>query len=222
MFRLTNLFIIILFSSTANSAIINFNFKGTIGYSAALANVGDQIDGQFSYDTSYSTGSMLEAYGYASYNFPSNFSISANVNGHKISSHSLGVTVIDNFGGNIEDSVEIYGTQPNVDGEVLTDGYFGLLMASGAGVTNVINDTGLPSTYDILLMNVSKYFNSGRLQVDGSSDGTLLVFSIDSISNDSISPSPVPLPPALLFMASGIIALFGNLKTRYKKISVSY
>ncbi len=97
--------------------------------------------------------------------------------------NNLHVSVWDNNGSNVEDMVEIYSNPVFVDGNPYSEGSFGFVLASGSGDTKVLNSTKLPSCLDITKFDAIGFPNYGFLQRDGSSNGGLLQFTIDSITS---------------------------------------
>ena len=176
-----------LFSGVANADIITFKFTGTVTYGGVLATVGDKITGLVSYDTN--TLPLNDFTGYAYYKLPAPFVISASVGDHQIIANTPSVTVADNYGGNIEDSVTVSSGPVVVDNTTLySNGSFGFHIASNAGSTEALTNTNLPVFFDLTAFDAGPSQNYGYLQMDGSSDGQLLGFSIDSI----VSPQQLP------------------------------
>jgi hypothetical protein len=176
-----------LISGVATADIITFKFTGTVTYGGALASVGDKITGLVSYETN--TLPLNDLTGYAYYKFPAPFVISASVGDHQIIANNPSVTVTDNFGGNIEDSVTVSGGSVAVDNTTLySNGSFGFQIASNAGNTQALTNTNLPVFFDLTAFDAGPTQNYGQLQMDGSSDGQLLQFSIDSIVNPQQPP----------------------------------
>ena len=170
---------VLLFSGAASADIITYQFTGTVSYGGTLASTGNTITGSFSYHTK--SKPVISNPGYASYRFIQPFGMSASVNGHSLSTTNLGVDVVNNFGGNVEDMVDIFGGPIQVDSDSFPDGYFGLHLASKAGNTKVLKNTKLPTSYNVNEFDAGSEQNYGTLQIDGSPNGTLLQFSIDSI-----------------------------------------
>lgn len=194
--------VFLLASGVANAAVSNFQFTGTVTYGGDLAATGNQITGAFSYDTdalsSYTIG------GHSSYSLPAPFGLSASVNGHSLVANNLHVDVWDNFGGNVEDMVDIYGGYPaSVDGNLYPNGSFGFRLASKPGATNVLTGTALPSFFDVAAFNAGPTLNYGWLQRDGAPGGTLLQFSVDSI----VLAAPVPEANTYAMFLAGLSLL---------------
>jgi hypothetical protein len=188
--------------------VINFQFTGTVIDGGLLASTGNQISGIFSYDTD--TFPSTSVGNYANYQFSAPYGISATVAGHTITTNNLSVSITDNFGGNIEDMVDMAGNSVSVDGNNYANGSFGFRLSSAPGNTNVLNDTTLPSSFDVAAFNAGPTQNYGWLQSDGGPTGQLLQFSVDSIA-------PVPLPPSLLLTLSGMLAMGGVIRRKSKQ-----
>ena len=182
--------VLLLTSGEVIATEVNFQFIGTVTYGGSLAAIGEQITGVFSYDTdtlpsqSYSHNDMS----HSTYSFSSQ-GISASVAGHKVTTNKLSVSITNNFGGNVEDSVDMSGGYPVfVDGVTYSNGSIGFNMASKPMNTDVLTDTLLPTSFDVKAFDAGPTSNYGWLQRDGAPDGRLLGFSIDSISSDYGAP----------------------------------
>ncbi|WP_372522680.1 hypothetical protein [Sulfuricaulis sp.] len=195
--------VFLLDSGVASAAVVNFQFTGTVTDGGTLAATGSQIVGTFSYDTDTLPSMSLD--GYASYGFPAPFALSATVAGHTVVTNNLNVSIWDNQGGNVEDMVEVIGGPVSVDGNSYPNGAFGFRLASQPGNTGVLTSTALPSFFDVAAFDAGSTLTYGVLQSDGGPSGGLLGFSVDSIT-------AVPVPPALLLMVSGMLALGGALR----------
>jgi hypothetical protein len=165
--------------SGAAAATIIFQFSGAVTYGAPMAVlVGTPIVGTFSYDTS--TAPAVTYKGFAAYQIPAPFTMSATVGGHSISSSPLSISVWNHYKGNVEDFIVIDGASPVLDGTTLPDGNLGLVLASGPRNNRALNSTNLPATF-----NVSEFDapdgRTGTFQRDGGPDGTLLQFTVDSL-----------------------------------------
>ena len=167
------------FSGAASAKDRTFEFTGTVTYAAdsGFAAVGAPIRGRFSYDDR--TRTALRYAGFAGYAFPESFALSATVAGHTVVADTLRVDLWNDYGGNVEDFVNIEGGPVLVDDELHVSGSFGLMLASPPGATKVFKNTKLPSSYDI--EQFDSPLTSGWLQSDGSQSGTLVHFSVDSI-----------------------------------------
>ena len=167
--------------AAAQAEMRHFRFVGTVAQSLPMAPAGAKVSGRFSYNTatapSLSVGEPSgDGYGLATYAVPRRMTMS--VNGHRLAASAMQVEVTNNTGGNVEDAVSVYGTPMTLDGTLFPEGLFGLFLASGPGQTQVLRSTRLPWR-----LNVAPFdgMNYGVVQVNGSADGTWLVFAIDSI-----------------------------------------
>lgn len=193
-------------AGNAHAHIVEFRFTGTVT-AGPLAPVGSQISGYFSYDTD--TVPLLGNAGesLAIYNSPAPARIEANVNGHVVTTQGARVSVYDDWNGNAEDMIEIANIAPSVDGEVLTNGSFGIRLASAHGFTGALSDAALPTQIDLAAFNAGPTLTYGWLYSDGSQQGQRLSFSIDSIA-------AVPVPATAWLFGSGLLGLAGAARRR--------
>lgn len=192
----------ILTSGVTKAATINFEFTGTVTYGGSLATIGNLITGEFSYDTSalpfFQFGNTA-AWNFAEYRFQPPFGISASFNGHTVTANDLNVKVTKNFGGNVEDSVNVIAFTPLVDGNLYPEGAIGFNL--GSRNANVLTDTSLPTFFNLAAFDAPNP-NFGFLQGNGSSNGALLQFSIDSIQS-----IPVSEPSSFMLIVAGILSV---------------
>jgi hypothetical protein len=177
-----------LLSGAANSEVITFEFKGKVTYSTYLAPLGSEVAGTFAYDTDTAPGKKGNSHdqvsGYEFYQIPAPFVMSAKLGNHTIEAGNLHVSVWNDYGGNVEDMVDISAAPVVVDGTTFAEGVFNIRLASGPGHTNVFFDASLPRSFEVGKFN-SQDMNLGVVMSDGSQTGTLLHFSIDSIKATS-------------------------------------
>lgn len=174
-----------LLSGAANSEVITFEFKGKVTYSTYLAPLGSEVAGTFAYDTDSVPGKKGNSHdqvsGYAFYQIPAPFVMSAKLGDHTIVAGNVIVNVWNDHGGNVEDMVDISAAPLVIDGTTFAGGIFNIRLASGPGHTNVFFDTSLPRSFEVGKFNNSQDMNLGVVMSDGSQTGTLLHFTIDSI-----------------------------------------
>jgi hypothetical protein len=179
--KIAALTIACLASAAANAEVLNFKFVGTVTQSLPMAPAGAKVTGSFSYDTSTKPALIVGSSsgnksGSAAYQVPRSFTLK--VNGHTIKSTGSQVDVVNNYGGNIEDSVSVYGLPMTLDGTLFSEGTFGIYLASGPNKTHVLRDTHLPERFVVKQFDGMNY---GWVQANGASDGTLLAFVIASV-----------------------------------------
>jgi hypothetical protein len=168
---------LLLASGIANAEMLTFHFKGTVTYGGALASVGDEVTGHFCYDTDSSIpGFWLNDY--ASYDVAPECKIVVRVGAHKATSKQLIVSIWNNFGGNVEDMIDIYGHAAILDGTEYPDGTVGFRLATGPGNTKVFRSVNLRERFKIEDFDSMNY---GEVLMDGSSNGALLQFTITSM-----------------------------------------
>jgi hypothetical protein len=168
---------LLLASGVSNAEMLTFNFKGTVTYGGALASVGDEVTGHFCYDTDTSIKSLLLE-NYASYQVARECKIVVRVGAHKATSKQLNVSIWNNFGGNVEDMIDVYGSTSTLDGIDYPDGTVGFRLATGPGNTRVFRSVNLREQFKIDDFDSMNY---GEVRMDGSSNGTLLQFTITSM-----------------------------------------
>lgn len=167
--------------AAAQAEVQHFRFVGTVTQSLPMAPAGARVTGRFAYNTA--TTPLLavgeaagNAYGMATYAVARRMTMK--VNGHRLAAPALQVEVTNKAGGNVEDSVGVYGAPLTLDGTLFPDGLLGLFLGSGPGKAQVLLSTGLPMRLNVPMFDGMNY---GVVQANGNADGTLLVFVIDSI-----------------------------------------
>lgn len=124
--------------------------------------------------------------------------ISANVGSHTIKAWTPSITIVNNFGGNVEDTFTLNGSQGlDVDGTPYTDGVFGFALATGPGNSGVLLDLSLPTTLDVARFDAWAY---GYLHRDGGPNGTLMEFQVMSVE-----VAAVPEPEAAWMLMGGLL-----------------
>jgi hypothetical protein len=174
---------LLVFAGAATAEVLSFQFTGTVTYSrdAAFAPVGSPVRGTFSYEEG--TAPEYHFPGQAYYMSPE--SMSATVNGHEVTSDRLGVDVFDNTGASPEDMAIVTGYPVMVEDQLLVDGTMGLYLMSAQGSTEALPNTDLPTIYHLEDFDInanSVITNYGYLQEDGGQTGTIVYFSVDSIT----------------------------------------
>lgn len=176
----------LLFPLGASAAELVFEFTGKVVYGGTLAPVGAPVTGTFSYDTK--TRPWF-AYGSdAHYQIEAPHYIEVRVDGHLAVSEPLSIRVSNDFGGNVEDVVNVSGgTGAMLDGEFMPQGGVGVYFSSGPGSTDVLRNRRLPMHYDLAAFDAWEG-NGGYILRDGGQNGYVLQFSIDSIVERRICP----------------------------------
>ena len=168
-------------ATTAHADVLTFKFTGTVVQGFPMAPAGAQVTGTFSYDTAvapYQQSGEPAGPGNGDATYLASSNITLAVNGHSVTAAVTTVYVVNNFGGNVEDSLTLSGEQMTLDGTLFPQGNVGFTLASGPGRTHVLRNTDLPKH-----IQVNRYdgANFGWVMVDGSSNGTVLSFVIDRI-----------------------------------------
>lgn len=172
----------VLLSAPAQAEVVTFEFRGKVTYSTYLAPVGTPVTGTFSYDTEAVPRQpgkpQPQVPGSMHYGLPMGFEFRAQVGGHTIVSQTVSVRVGNDFGGNVEDSIDVDGEVPVIDGTTYALGALHIALASGPGKTKVLTDTSLP-----LDINVHRFdaWAVGQFTIDRSATGTQLQFDVNAI-----------------------------------------
>jgi hypothetical protein len=164
-------------SGIANAEMLTFRFKGTVTYGGALASIGDEVTGHFCYDTDSSIPGIRLS-DYASYDVAPECKVVVRVGAHKATSKQLNVSIWNNFGGNVEDIIDVVGQTAIVDGTEYPEGIVGFRLATGPGNTKVFRSVNLRERFKIEDFDSMNY---GEVLMDGSSNGALLGFTITSM-----------------------------------------
>ncbi|WP_457332315.1 hypothetical protein [Rhizobacter sp. P5_C2] len=168
-------------AGAATAATFTFQFTGTVTYGAGVSvPVGTPITGSYSYDAK--TEPAIHFKGSSSYQIPAPHIISATVAGHTITTERLTVTVVNNFKGNIEDSLTVMGESMVLDGTTFPEGVFGFVLSSAPLHRDVLKGTKLPRKVDVPAFDAYESLSYGVLQINGGQEGTLLQFKVDSIT----------------------------------------
>ena len=172
-------------AATTHAEVRSFWFSGTVDYSLPMAPAGTVITGTFSYDLGtepdYTSGDPCgPGYGNSAYAFQHSFS--ATVNGHTITSAPVYTEVVNNFGGNVEDVLTVYGQPMTLDGTSFPEGLIGFQLASGPGNTEVFRCTRMPRGIHLKRFDSGNYgWRSGWIMTDGGPNGMLLTFVVDRV-----------------------------------------
>jgi hypothetical protein len=173
--------VLALAANSSSAETIVFQFSGTVVYGAPMAVLpGARIAGTYSYDTK--TDAAITNKGFADYQIPAPHTMSATVDGHTISTSNLHVTVWNHMRGNVEDMVQVFAGPVVLDGTTFADGALGLALASAPRNNKALKNTKLPSTLNVADFDAGPSLTYGTFQRDGGPDGTLLQFSVDSIT----------------------------------------
>ncbi len=170
--------LLLLVGGTADAAVVTFRFTGTVVYGGDLAPVGTTVTGTFSYDTR--TKPAVVVGDYAAYQIPEPHDIVVMFGDRIAVGHRINAEIQNDFGGNVEDTVSLGSNGVLVDEAFQPQGGIYLVFASGPGNTDVFSKPRLPSAYDVAEYDAigSPY---GVIRRDGSENGTLLQFDIDSV-----------------------------------------
>ena len=203
----------LLCSQVASALPTVFNFASTVTYtdgSMSGVGVGTTFSGSFSYDPATS-GSNHGAVSY--YLLGPATSLSADIGGHSLITGGLSVGVTNNFGANVEDVLEIYGDPLDIDGISFSDGYMTLVLYSYPGNIDALASFDLPSFIDVGAFDG----NYGVIARDHGSNGTMLAFTIDSITGGRIPSHNVPEPNTVASMLLGLASFGAVLRWQKRK-----
>lgn len=195
-------FLLLVCAGVGHAAPIPFTYTARVTYSDGSLSgtrVGTLFEGTFTYDSAL-PGSVVVP-GQVYYFGGPDSSITASIAGHQVRSTDLSILVVDDYGGNVEDFVHLYGTTPVVvDGIALPTGSFGFSLASAPGHGDVLPNASLPTSYDVAAFDAGPTLNYGLLLRDGTGNGTILEFALLDIR-------VVPEPSALVLALGGLCAL---------------
>lgn len=169
-------------ATIGNAQTREFRFVGQVDQASPMAPAGSKVVGTFSYNPKAKPDMVYgepagDAYGLANYIMPS--TIAAKVNGHTLNAAVTVVDVVNNFGGNVEDSVSVYSQSPMVlDGTPFPEGSFGFYLGSGWSNNKVLRSTALPERFNVRRFDGGNY---GWAIAHGRSDGSLLSFVITQV-----------------------------------------
>ncbi len=203
---------LVAFVSLANAEIIGFGFTGQVtavgpsilGLNPAL---GDPVTGSFGYDTELPDDAPHVSFLGVYTQFPPHRLI-VNIGASSAwSGTAAGISVFNDFGGNVEDSFSVSSQPAVVNGIQASDVVVSINLASAS--TGVFSNEDLPSALELADFELWQYgkINSGRVNV------TYVDFSIDSITRlATLPPDPgpgllLPVPSTLLLLLSGLLAL---------------
>lgn len=159
--------------ATAHAEVRTYEFTGTVVYSTYMQ--GHRIRGTFSYDDAAAGSHPLSWMGFYLFELP--FHMEMKVGPHRLTSDGLHVTVSNDTGTNIEDSLSISGSSLVLDGTTYSSGYFGMSLGTGYGPSQALTSTALPGT--IRLEDFATRY--GYVMRDGSATGMLMQFTVDSL-----------------------------------------
>jgi len=121
---------------------------------------------------------ILRYNGYARYEAAPECRIIVRVGAHEVTSGPLGVSIWNNFGGNVEDLIDVDAGTPVLDGTEYWEGSVGIRLATGPGNTKVFRSVNLREQFNVEDFDAMNY---GNVSMDGSSNGSLFQFTITSI-----------------------------------------
>jgi len=203
LFTVSLILVGLVFASHTRAAVVEFAFEGAVnGVGLSVfgihPEIGSVVTGSFSYDTA-PTPQISTAFS-AHYQIDSPYTLVAYIGGTRIESGGVfSMSIQNDFGGNVEDTLTI-GKQPAiVAGTQTLDGVFGLEFASRN--PNTFASLSLPEHLNINDFDAWRY---GVLTRAGNNN-EIITFSIDRLT-------PVPLPGAatMLLTGLGMIAAAGR------------
>lgn len=168
-----------------DEVVVEYTFEGTVtGVGLPVFGlhpaIGSPVTGRFSYDSSLAP---YYAQGFLSgYQAQAPYSFSAEIGGTLIESgNPFGITITNNFGGNVEDGISFTKQPPIVAGIQTTDGVFALEFSSRN--LNTFPNLNLPKRLNLSAFDAAHY---GILTRAGNNN-EIIEFSIDRLT-------PVSLP----------------------------
>jgi hypothetical protein len=206
-------FLSLWFYSPAMATVVEYAFDGKItgvGLPVFGINptIGSAVTGSFSYDTALTTTSGIPFF--ASYQVYPPYALVAFIDGRRIeSSEFFNVDIQNNFGGNVEDTLNISTSSAVIDGTQTLDVILDLSFASTN--PNTFADLSLPG-----LLNLSD-FNAWHYGVlTRGNNQEIIVFSVDQLTQ----VPQVPEPSTWLLFGSGLACLAAwRYRRNYRRLS---
>ena len=178
----------VLFPVASHAADRVFEFTGKVTYGGTLAPEGAKVTGSFSYDPA--TRPWFKQGSDAHYQIPAPHYMEVRVAGRQALGTNLVAYVSNDFGGNVEDVVNIGNSGGmTLDGVYLQEGTLTVVFASGPGSTDVLHNRRLPRKYDVRRFDAPGG-SGGMILRDGQQDGVLLTFSIEHVRPRRICGTP--------------------------------
>jgi hypothetical protein len=163
-------------SGTANAEVLTFVFTGTVTHGGSVAKPGEEVSGHFCYDTDAAPSIKLGKY--ASYEAPITCKMVVHVGTHKATARNLNIAIVNNFGGDGEDMIDVYGSGVEMDGVSYPNGVVGFRLASSPRKAKVFRSVELRERFNIARFDA---MNDGDMNSDGTGNAALLQFKITSI-----------------------------------------
>jgi len=191
-------FLSLSFYSPAMATVVEYAFDGRItgvGLPVFGINptIGSAVTGSFSYDTALTPSLSISFL--ANYQVSSPYALVAFIDGRRIESNGVfSVTIQNNFGGNVEDTLDISTSSAVIDGTQTLDGIFALSFASTN--PNTFADLSLPGHLNLSDFNAWHY---GILTRSGNNQ-EIIEFSVEHLTQ-------VPEPSIWLLFGSGLAGL---------------
>ncbi|MFG6465026.1 hypothetical protein [Roseateles sp. BYS87W] len=168
-------------SASAHAEWRHYVAVGHVTEALPMAPLNASVRVEFSFDDAQSPAVSIgatdgSAYGVANYVFASRVKLS--VNRHTVVAEKLYADVT-NLGGSDGASISLYGAPIVLDGTTFPVGSLGFTLASPAG-KRVFKGTAIPHQFNIKRLSAPNS-NYGWVQTDGTGNGGLLAFKLDSI-----------------------------------------
>lgn len=188
-------------------------FTGRIYYTNGSldgVSVGSLIQGSFVGDDPQKVQPIPRFPNIVYYSF-SSAQLSASVEGHSIASTTASISILDNFGGNVEDQLQVNGAGAiAIDGVSHQGATFSFALGSQHGNTGALVGVGLPTSIDLSAFD-KPFWNQGALRLNGGQTGGVLSFDILSVKVAAV-PEPTS---AWLVLAGGLaVAAIGRRRAR--------
>jgi hypothetical protein len=179
-------------SAQAHAEWRTFVAHGHVVRAMPTAPSGAEVTIQFSYDddakANLTNGNGTD-HGFSTAIYIFSAQMTMKVNGHVMTAANTRIDIANNFGGNVEDTITVYGYPMVMDGTTFPEGSIGFVLGSGPGKTKVLKNTSLPRKIKVEEFD-SPGFQYGFAQTDGSSNGGLMDIVIDSVELIDIRQKP--------------------------------
>lgn len=200
----------------AHAVPVSFQFTGVVDKAGDFGiELGAQVSGVITYDTStqpdfesgpIGTGANMQL---VNYNLTGIGSFDVNLAGKQLTTSTMGATIRDNLGGNVDEQIDFVAGGVRLDGLAYSGAYAVLTLATRAGVSDVLN-RNLPSSINLADFDAPYFAHYGAVFKGDGQDSSTLTFNVTSIT-------AVPEPASVVSMSVGLAGVGLSLRRRRVK-----